>query len=185
MDAYSTDACLPHVSHTCRSIYYIMACSSGMESWQGQTHSCTRNPIIIVCSSFAVRIAGWCSTQVVLPMQVGVQGLAALSAASVLRKLCLFNCKLGQEAADAIVDQLNHRGFLSLRELDLTGNVIEAPQMQTLLTALQQHDVAPALQVLLPDLAGSCAKSAWCRCHVETSKLACAMSSNCVVHMHV
>ena len=118
-------------------------------------------------------------------MQVGVPGLEALSAASVLQKLCLFNCKLGQEAADVIVDRLHHRGFLNLRELDLTGNVIEAPQMQTLLTALQQHDVAPALQVLLPDLAGSCAKSAWCHCHVETSQLACAIGSNFLVRMHV
>ena len=118
-------------------------------------------------------------------MQVGVQGLEALSAASVLQKLCLFNCKLGQEAADVIVDRLKDRGFLNLRELDLTGNAIEAPQMQTLLATLQQQDVAPALQVLVPDLAGSCAKLAWCRCHVETSKLACAMSSNCVVHVHV
>lgn len=118
-------------------------------------------------------------------MQVGVPGLEALSAASVLQKLCLFNCKLGQEAADAIVDWLKDRRFLNLRELDLTGNVIEAPQMQTLLETLQQQDVAPALQVLLLDLAGSCAKSAWCRCHVQTSQQACAMSSNFVVHMHV
>ena len=117
-------------------------------------------------------------------MQVGVQGLIALSAASALQKLCLFNCKLGQEVADAIVDRLKDGGFANLEELDLTGNAIEAPQMQTLLETLQQQDVAPALQVLLLGLSGDCAKSVWCHCHVARTQLICDMSSKFAMHMH-
>ncbi|KAA6426274.1 MAG: hypothetical protein FRX49_03386 [Trebouxia sp. A1-2] len=78
--------------------------------------------------------------------QVGIQGLKCLSAASVLQKLCLFNCKLGQEAAD-IVSCFKDNGFSNVRELDLTGNEVEGPQMQSVLEAVQQQDVAPALKV--------------------------------------
>ncbi|KAL0023690.1 hypothetical protein WJX79_002056 [Trebouxia sp. C0005] len=80
--------------------------------------------------------------------QVGIQGLKCLSAASVLQKLCLFNCKLGQEAAD-IVSCFKDNGFSNVRELDLTGNEVEGPQMQSVLEAVQQQDVAPALKVLI------------------------------------
>lgn len=81
--------------------------------------------------------------------RVDTQGLECLSAASVLQKLCLFNCKLGQEASDTIVSCFKDKGFLNLRELDLTGNEIEAPQMQSVLEAVQQQGVAPALKVLI------------------------------------
>ncbi len=82
-----------------------------------------------------------------LLVQVGIQGLKRLSAASVLQKLCLFNCKLGQEASDTIVSCFKDKGFASLQELDLTGNEIEASQMQSVLEVVQQQNVAPALKV--------------------------------------
>ena len=65
-----------------------------------------------------------------------------------LQKLCLFNCKLDQEAAEQLVASLEAGGFANLQELDLTGNNIEAPQMQALLQALQHQDRAPALKVI-------------------------------------
>ncbi len=80
-------------------------------------------------------------------LQVGIHGLQHLAAASVLQKLCLFNCKLAQEAAETLVSCLQEQGFSSLKELDLTGNEIEALQMQRLLDTLQQSGVAPALKV--------------------------------------
>lgn len=87
------------------------------------------------------------SSEGMLLMQVGIQGLKYLSAASVLQKLCLFNCKLGQEASDTIVSCFKNKGFSNLQELDLTGNEIEARQMQGVLEAVQQQGVAPALKV--------------------------------------
>lgn len=42
---------------------------------------------------------------------------------------------------------LEDGGFANLQELDLTGNSIEAPQMQELLDSLQNKDTAPALKV--------------------------------------
>ncbi len=87
------------------------------------------------------------SSQVMLLVQVGIQGLKCLSAVSVLQKLCLFNCKLGQEASDTIVSCFKDKGFSNLRELDLTGNEVEGPQMQSVLEAVQQQGVAPALKV--------------------------------------
>ncbi len=87
------------------------------------------------------------SSQVMLLVQVGIQGLKRLSAASVLQKLCLFNCKLGQEASETIVSCFKDKGFSNLQELDLTGNEIEAPQMQSVLEAVQQQGVAPAMKV--------------------------------------
>ena len=80
-------------------------------------------------------------------MQVEVRGIQALAAASVLHKLCLFNCKLAADEAQALQQCLEDRGFSNLEDLDLAGNMIEAPQMQGILTALQQPDVAPKLQV--------------------------------------
>ena len=80
-------------------------------------------------------------------MQVRVQGIQALAAASVLRKLCLFNCKLAEEEAHALQQCLRNQGFGNLEDLDLAGNMIEAPQMQGILTALQQQDIAPKLKV--------------------------------------
>ena len=87
------------------------------------------------------------SSEVMLLVQAGIQGLKCLSAVSVLHKLCLFNCKLGQEASDAIVSCFKDKGFSNLQELDLTGNEIEGPQMQSVLEAVQQQGVAPALKV--------------------------------------
>ncbi|DBA99337.1 TPA: RNA-DNA hybrid ribonuclease [Trebouxia sp. C0006] len=93
--------------------------------------------------------------------QVGIQGLNCLSAStlkhpspstkpvSVLQKLCLFNCKLGQEASDTIVSCFKDKGFNNLQELDLAGNEIDAPQMQSILEAVQQQGVTPALKVLI------------------------------------
>ncbi|DBA95992.1 hypothetical protein WJX77_007182 [Trebouxia sp. C0004] len=81
--------------------------------------------------------------------RVGIQGLKCLSAALVLQKLCLFNCKLGQEASDTIVSCFQDKGFCNLQELDLTGNEVEAPQMHSVLEAVQQQGVAPALKVLI------------------------------------
>ena len=83
----------------------------------------------------------------VLLWQVHVQTLQSLSPATVLQKLCLFNCKLDQEAAEQLVTCLEDGGFTNLQELDLTGNNIEAPQMQALLQTLQHRDRAPSLKV--------------------------------------
>lgn len=83
----------------------------------------------------------------VLLCQVHVQTLQSLAAATVLQKLCLFNCKLDQEAAEQLVASLEGGGFSNLQELDLTGNNVEAPQMQTLLETLQHRDRAPFLKV--------------------------------------
>ena len=101
----------------------------------------------ILCLAHALQQRDMASSQVMLLVQVDTQGLECLSAASVLQKLCLFNCKLGQEASDTIVSCFKDKGFLNLRELDLTGNEIEAPQMQSVLEAVQQQGVAPALKV--------------------------------------
>lgn len=83
----------------------------------------------------------------VLLWQVHVQTLQSLAPATVLQKLCLFNCKLGQEAAEQLVACLEDGGFPSLQQLDLTGNNIEAPQMQALLQSLQHRERAPSLKV--------------------------------------
>lgn len=79
--------------------------------------------------------------------QVQVQTLQSLAPATVLQKLCLFNCKLDQEAAEQLVACLEDGGFSNLQELDLAGNNIEAPQMQALLQTLQHRDSAPSLKV--------------------------------------
>lgn len=81
--------------------------------------------------------------------QVGTGGLQALAAAPILQKLCLFNCKLGQEQAESLIACLTNNGFLGLQEMDLTGNMIEAPQMQALLETLPHQGVAPSLKVLI------------------------------------
>ena len=86
-------------------------------------------------------------SQIMLLVQVGIQGLNYLSAASILQKLCLFNCKLGQVASNTIVSCFKDKGFSNLHELDLTGNEVEAPRMQSVLEAVQQQGVAPALKV--------------------------------------
>ena len=79
--------------------------------------------------------------------QVHVQTLQSLAPATVLQKLCLFNCKLDQEAAEQLMACLEDGGFANLQELDLTGNIIEAPQMEALLHTLQHRDRAPSLEV--------------------------------------
>ncbi len=101
----------------------------------------------LLCLAHALQQHDMASSQVMLLVQVGIQGMKCLSAASVLQKLCLFNCKLGQEASDTIVSSFKDKGFNNLQELDLTGNEIEAPQMQSALEAVQQQGVAPALKV--------------------------------------
>lgn len=83
----------------------------------------------------------------VLLWQVHLQTLQSLAPATVLQNLCLFNCKLGQEAAEQLVVCLENGGFPNLQQLDLTGNNIEAPQMQSLLQTLQHRDRAPSLKV--------------------------------------
>lgn len=79
--------------------------------------------------------------------QVHVQTLQSLAPATVLQKLCLFDCKLDQSAVEQLVACLEDGGFLNLQQLDLTGNKIEAPQMQSLLQTLQHCDRAPSLKV--------------------------------------
>ncbi|KAL3153796.1 RNA-DNA hybrid ribonuclease [Trebouxia sp. C0010 RCD-2024] len=81
--------------------------------------------------------------------QVYVQTLQSLAPATVLQKLCLFNCKMDQEAAEQVVASLEAGGYSNLQELDLSGNNIEAAQMQALLQSLQHQDRAPALKVLI------------------------------------
>lgn len=82
------------------------------------------------------------------PEQVHIQTLQSLAPATVLQKLCLFNCKLDQEAAEQLVASLEAGGFSNLQELDVTGNDIEAAQMQALLQSLEHQDRAPALKVI-------------------------------------
>lgn len=101
----------------------------------------------ILCLAHALQQHNMASSQVMLLVQVGIQGLNCLSAVSVLQKLCLFNCKLGQEASDTIVSCFKDKGFNNLQELDLAGNEIDAPQMQSILEAVQQQGVTPALKV--------------------------------------
>jgi len=79
----------------------------------------------LLCLAHALQQHDMASSQVMLLVQVGIQGMKCLSAASVLQKLCLFNCKLGQEASDTIVSSFKDKGF---------NNV-------------QQQGVAPALKV--------------------------------------
>ena len=80
-------------------------------------------------------------------LQIGTQGLQALAAASALQKLCLFNCHISKGIATQLVAAFQSKGFRNLRELDLSGNNIEAAEMEDLLTALQGVDVGQALKV--------------------------------------
>lgn len=55
---------------------------------------------------------------------------------------------MDQEAAEQVVASLEAGGYSNLQELDLSGNNIEAAQMQALLQSLQHQDRAPALKVI-------------------------------------
>ena len=74
--------------------------------------------------------------------------MRALTAATPLRRLCLFNCKLAADETEALQYCLQDKGFEHLEELDLGGNSIEASQMQALLGVLHQQEVAPKLKVV-------------------------------------
>lgn len=80
-------------------------------------------------------------------LQVGTQGLQALAAASALQKLCLFNCHISKDIATQLLAAFQSKGFTNLRELDLSGNNIEAAEMLDLLTALQSVNIGQALKV--------------------------------------
>lgn len=97
--------------------------------------------------TYAPEFQGQKLTWICFFWQVHVQTLQSLAAATVLQKLCLFNCKLDQDAAEQLVACLEDGGFSNLQELDLTGNDIEAPQMQALLQTLLHGDRAPFLKV--------------------------------------
>ena len=82
-----------------------------------------------------------------LPAQVGKGGVQALAAADALQRLCLFNCQIGKDVAMQLVTSFQSNAFLSLQELDLSGNIIQTPEMEALLIPLQGQGCGQALKV--------------------------------------
>jgi len=68
---------------------------------------------------------------------VGASALEGLASCSTLRTLCLHDCKLGQEGAEALQRLLaSSSNFKSLEELDISGNGLDENDLLGILTSL-------------------------------------------------